>query len=99
MCIRDRVQTQQVASSRLRAVETGRWLLQAAPTGFSAVIDESGNVLERSAISEQRIIYGTVDRRTGLTWAVRFGDWPALIAAVGAMILARARSRGLGVPT
>ena len=91
------VQTQQVASSRLRAVETGRWLLQAAPTGFSALVDESGNVLERAAISEQRTIYGTIERRTGLTWAVRFGDWPALLAAVGALILARARSRGLGV--
>ena len=91
------VQTQQVASSRLRAVETGRWLLQAAPTGFSAMINESGDVLERSVISEQRIIYGTVERRSGLTWAVRFGAWPALAAAAGALILARARSRGLGV--
>ena len=88
------VQTQQVASSRLRAVETGRWLLQAAPTGFSAMIDESGEVLERSAISEQRIIHGTVERRTGWTWAVRFGDWPALLAAVGAMVLARLRALG-----
>ena len=31
------VQTQQVASSRLRAVENGRWVVQAAPTGFTAV--------------------------------------------------------------
>ena len=31
------VQTQQVASSRLRAIETGRWVVQAAPTGFSRV--------------------------------------------------------------
>ena len=30
------VQTQQVASSRLRAIETGRWLVQAAPTGLLA---------------------------------------------------------------
>ena len=31
------VQTQQVASSRLRAIETGRWVVQASPTGFSRV--------------------------------------------------------------
>ena len=30
------VQTQQVASSRLRAIETGRWVVQAAPTGLLA---------------------------------------------------------------
>ena len=33
------VQTQQVASSRLRAIETGRWVVQAAPTGFTAIVD------------------------------------------------------------
>ena len=32
------VQTQQIASSRLRAIETGRWVVQAAPTGFSAFV-------------------------------------------------------------
>ena len=32
------LQTQQVASSRLRAIETGRWVVQAAPTGFSEFV-------------------------------------------------------------
>ena len=47
------VQTQQVASSRMRAIETGRWVAQVAPTGFTAVIDDDGNVLERTAVSER----------------------------------------------
>ncbi len=93
------VQTQQIAASRLRAVETGRWLIQAAPTGFSAFIDASGTVLERTDIGEQRIIQGTVERRQGLTWAVRFGDWVALAAALLAMPLAWVRARGFGVGT
>ena len=38
------VQTQQVASSRLRAIESGRWVLQVAPTGFTAVVDADGDV-------------------------------------------------------
>ena len=33
------VQTQQIASSRLRALETGRWVVQAAPTGLLGVRD------------------------------------------------------------
>ena len=33
------LQSQQIASSRLRAVEQGRWVAQAAPTGFSAFVD------------------------------------------------------------
>ncbi len=39
------VQTQQVASSQLRAIENGRWVVQAAPTGFTAIVDADGNVL------------------------------------------------------
>ena len=46
------VQTQQVASSRLRAIETGRWVLQAAPTGFSAIVEPDGTV--RPAHRRQR---------------------------------------------
>ena len=47
------VQTQQVAASRMRAIESGRWVAQVAPTGFTALIDDEGRVVERSAISEQ----------------------------------------------
>ena len=72
------VQTQQVAASRLRALETGRWVLQVAPTGFSAVIDDSGEVRARSAISEVRVLQREVQLREGLTWYTRVGNGPAL---------------------
>ncbi len=75
------VQSQQIASSRLRALETGRWVLQAAPTGFSAVIDPHGNVIERTGTSESRVIQSTVELRRGDTLAVRLGPWPAAVAA------------------
>ncbi|MEY2430466.1 MAG: apolipoprotein N-acyltransferase [Acidimicrobiaceae bacterium] len=81
------IQSQQIASSRLRAIETDRWVVQAAPTGFSAVIDPSGKVIERTGISEQRVLEATIERRTGLTWATRLGDWPALVLAVLAIAL------------
>ena len=72
------VQSQQVASSRLRAMETDRYVLQAAPTGFTAVIAPNGNVLERTAVSEQRVIHADVELREGKTLPVRLGPWPAL---------------------
>lgn len=75
------VQGQQVASSRLRAIETGRWVLQAAPTGFSAIVTPDGRVAQRSGVSEQVVLRGTVELRTGRTWSVRFGDWPTLALA------------------
>jgi apolipoprotein N-acyltransferase len=61
------LQTQQVASSRLRAREQRRWVVQAAPTGFSAFIDPNGTVLDRTAISESQVIERTISLRTGRT--------------------------------
>ena len=76
------VQTQQVASSRLRAIETGRWVVQAAPTGFSAIVDSSGDVLQRTAVSEQKVLYADVPLRTGRTWYSQLGDRPFIAALV-----------------
>ena len=83
------VQTQQVASSRLRAIETGRWVVQAAPTGFTAIVDADGNVRQRTAVSEQRVLYDTVELRDGRTWYTNLGDGPfivTLIALLGASL-------------
>ena len=77
------VQTQQVASSRMRAIENGRWVTQVAPTGFSAVVDPSGHVLQRSGVSERRVLYDRIELRTGRTIYDRVGDALALgLAAV-----------------
>ena len=81
------VQSQQVASSQLRAIETGRWVLQAAPTGFSAVVDPGGEVLARTGVSEQRVLVADVAMRTGRTWASRTGPWP-LLALAGVTVAA-----------
>ena len=87
------VQTQQVASSRLRAIETGRWVIQAAPTGFTAIIDSDGDVLQRTSVSEQRVLYADVEMRTGDTWYTRLGDgtfiWIFALVFVASLLLAR----------
>jgi len=89
------VQTQQVASSRLRAIETGRWVVQAAPTGFTAVIDADGDVLMRSSVSERTVLRAEIELRDGRTWYVRLGErpWIALVALclVGLHVVAHRR--------
>ena len=72
------VQTQQVASSQLRAIETGRWVLQAAPTGFSAIVNPSGDVLKRTSISEQSVLQQDVMLRSGDTIATVIGPMPII---------------------
>ena len=41
------VPTQEIAAARIQAIAEGRDVVQAAPTGFSAVIDHRGRVLAR----------------------------------------------------
>jgi apolipoprotein N-acyltransferase len=82
------VQTQQVASSRLRAVETGRWVVQAAPTGFSAFVSPSGDVYQRTGISEQAVITRELDLRSGRTWYVSLGDGPWIVAVLVVFLVA-----------
>lgn len=81
------VQSQQLAASALRAAESGRWVLQAAPTGFSAVFDQDGRVLQQTEISEQAVLYATVPQLTGTTPAQALGDLPALVLAGAALLL------------
>ncbi len=79
------VQTQQVASNQLRAIENDRWVLQVAPTGFSAVIDADGNVLTRTGISERAVLTDTVEMRDGQTLATIVGRWPVVLYGVVAL--------------
>lgn len=87
------LQTQQVASSRLRAREQGRWVVQAAPTGFSAFISPSGEVIERTSIGERRVIEHTIALSEGRTPYSRLGNgffvW--LLAVCAAVLVARSR--------
>ena len=91
------LQTQQVASSRLRAIETGRWVAQAAPTGFSAFVSPTGKVFDRTGVSERAVLQRTVGLREGSTVYVRVGDQPwVLLGAlllVGAVLVERRSAR------
>ena len=72
------LQSQQIASSRLRALETGRWVVQAAPTGFSTFVSPDGDVLDRTAVSERAVIRHDVELRRGHTLYTRVGDAPVI---------------------
>jgi apolipoprotein N-acyltransferase len=73
--------TQQIAAARLRARETGRWVVQAAPTGMSAVLRPDGSVVERTGIQQRGAIQQTIALRRGLTPYARWNDAPSLVLA------------------
>ena len=88
------LQSQQIASSRLRAIEQNRWVAQASPTGFSAFISPDGDVYDRTAVSEQKVIYRDIPGRGWIrTWYSHTGDlpWVALTALTLALATWRAR--------
>lgn len=92
------LQSQQIASSRLRAIETDRWVLQAAPTGFSAAVSPDGEVLERTGISEAGVISARIGLRQGTTWAVRWGAWPMLVISTAVLLAVLARRKPASKP-
>lgn len=79
------VPAQEVAAARLRAIECGRELVQAAPTGYSAHIDHRGRVLARTSLGRREVIQRPVEARSGRTVYVAVGDAP-VVAVAGAAL-------------
>ncbi len=68
--------------SRLRAIETRRYVLRAANGGFSGVIDPLGRVLTKTKYNERTAIQTIVSAQSGETFYVKHGDYLARIAVV-----------------
>lgn len=95
---------QHYAMARFRAVENHRFLVRAANTGISAIVDPFGRELVRSALMERRALVGEVRGIPELTFYARYGDvfaWSATAVAVLASILAwfEARARSTRLPS
>lgn len=73
------VPEQSLAAARMRAVENGRWVVQASTTGYTAIVDPSGRVVERSGLREQVVLEAEIERRAGSTLATRTGKIPITI--------------------
>ena len=65
--------TQQLAMSRLRAIETGRATLQVSTVGVSAVISPTGRVVDRAELFTRAAGIAEIPLRTSLTPATHWG--------------------------
>jgi apolipoprotein N-acyltransferase len=96
---------QHLAAGQLRAVETGRTIVQAAVTGISAVIEPSGQTRSETGLYQDTVIRVQAPARDGITPYVRYGrgiEAGMVGVAVGGLVLAgllwrRTRS-GMGRP-
>ena len=82
---------QHFAMAVFRAVETRRYLVRAATTGVSGVVDPYGRIIDSLPPNTSGVVTTSVAGRTGLTPYVRFGDAFAFscIAAAAAALLSR----------
>jgi len=84
---------QELAAARLEAVEHGRDLAQASPTGFSALVRSDGTVLAQSSLSRQIAVTGSLELRTGRTVLDAVGGWPILLLAAACLLAGQLRAR------
>ena len=92
---------QQLAMSRLRAVEHGRTILVAALAGVSAVVSPDGEVLDRAELYTQDVMVADVVLSDATTPATTVGAWPewaACAAAAAALAMGMWRGRRRGGP-
>ncbi|MFL5882562.1 MAG: apolipoprotein N-acyltransferase [Actinomycetota bacterium] len=64
---------QHLAAGQLRAVETGRTIVQGAVTGISAVIAPTGRTSSETGLYQDTVVRLAAPPRTGLTPYVRYG--------------------------
>lgn len=96
---------QQLAMSRVRAVEHGRSVVVSATSGVSAIIDPTGEVTQRTDLFTPAALVATLPLGDELTLATRLGSAPegaataaAVLALIAASIAARRTRRGTPNP-
>ena len=66
---------QHLEINQIRALETGRFLVRATNTGISAIINPSGDIVNRSAQFKEDVIRAKIELRDGYTPFSRWGNW------------------------
>lgn len=84
---------QRLQMAQMRALESERFVLRAANTGPSAVIDQRGRVRARSPQFEPRLLTSAVQPLAGATPYVRLGNWAVVSLAFVLWVLAGWRRR------
>lgn len=80
---------QQLQMTRIRAIEHSRNVLSVSTTGYSAVIDYTGQVLQKTAMGTAEHLYAQVGLTSSTSPRDRIGDWALVITLIWLLIVAR----------
>jgi apolipoprotein N-acyltransferase len=78
---------QQLAISRIRAIEHGRSIVHVSTVGVSAMITPDGTAHQRSTLFTPAVLDADLPLRTELTVADRVGPWPEDLAVAGVVTM------------
>ena len=81
--------SQQLQITRIRAIEHSRNVLSVSTTGYSAIIDYNGKVLQKSNMGTAQHLYATVGLITSTSPRDRYGDWALVITLIWLLLVAR----------
>jgi len=81
---------QHLAMAAFRAAENRRWLVRAANTGISAIVDPWGRVRAETPLDVRTVLQGTIEPRADRSPFARTGDIVGIACAILAVLLAAA---------
>ena len=82
---------QHLQIARMRALETGRYMLRGTNNGVTAIIDNRGRITETIPQFERATLVGQVYAASGSTPYMQTGSWPVLTLAVILVVFVRER--------
>jgi apolipoprotein N-acyltransferase len=80
---------QQLQITRIRAIEHSRNVLSVSTTGYSAVIDYNGKVLQKSDMGTAQHLYASVGQINSRSPRDRYGDWALVMTLIWLLLVAR----------
>lgn len=79
---------QHMQIARMRALESGRYLLRVTNTGVSAIVSEKGSIINQAPVKQRVTITSEIEPMSGMTPYARMGDNPVIIFMILILVYA-----------
>jgi len=76
------MENQLLSISKIRALESRKYLVFASNFGHSFIVDPLGNVIKSTDATGYQILTGGIVPNQKYTWYNKLGDWPILLASL-----------------
>jgi apolipoprotein N-acyltransferase len=73
---------QHLQMARMRAIETGRYMVRSTNTGISAIIDERGKIISSSPQFQPDVLVANIKTFSGTTPYALYGNWLVIIMSI-----------------